>query len=100
MNELVFEGRFYCLKPIKSLIHDRCPVICSYRGFVCCFKTAKCAFYRSKTLGCYKIRMRRHRPIRQVDRFGLNFLDEGAAHCDQSGLCRRPKSQPIRRHKD
>src|SRR6516165_399586 len=59
---------------------DRPPVVFSYGGLICCFETGKCPLDRSKAFSCYEIRMRRHRPIRQVVNLVLNFLNERAAH--------------------
>jgi hypothetical protein len=87
----IFIGcRFYDLRarpsriPVSKFASRRCdrrPVIFSYRGLICSFKTAKCPLDRGKAFSCYEVRMHRYRSIRQVVNFVLDFLNERAAHC-------------------
>jgi hypothetical protein len=84
-----FCGRSSCNPVSKFALgsRHRCPVVFSYRGFVCCFETAKCPLDRSKPFGRYVIGMCRHRSIRQVVNLVLNFLNERAAHVLSIRLC-------------
>jgi hypothetical protein len=89
MNFAFVSRRFHDLRtrssriPVSEFALGRCdrrPVVFSDCGFVFCLKAAKCPLDRRKAFRCYEVRVRGHRPIRQVVNLVLDFLNEGAAH--------------------
>jgi len=59
---------------------DRSLVAILHGGGIRGRKAIKLALDRYKPFRCDEIRMHGHRPVRQFDRVGVGFLDEGAAH--------------------